>query len=792
MMRTSIRAWTGPFIATGLLVVTWLAVALVEPSAPPRHEPAKTMFSAGRGWHHIEQISQAPRPVGTREHDQARAYLLTELEDLGLEVDTLTTVASARWFNTMKSALTRNLMARLAGTASTGAILLVSHYDGVPLAPAAGDAGLGVATLLETARALTAVEPLRNDVVFLITDAEELGLLGAQAFAAEHPWMEDVAFVVNFEARGTSGAALMFETGPGSGWAVRELGRVGRRPVTSSLFPEAYARMPNDTDFTIFRRLGLPGLNFAIGGSAHWYHTPGDRPENLSPASLQHMGDNALAITRRLGQLDLGSVEPAERVFFHVPGLGLFGYGPGRALPLAGVLVVAFVATVVLARRRRQVQWWALPIGLLAAALASIAVLLLAHSLWLAISGSHLEWGALDGRALYREWPYALAIVALVLAIMTALFGLLRRWFALPGLVLGAFLVPLALALVTAVALPAGSYLFLWPTLLALGALNLVVVGSSGAVSGQGQVVEQPIGHRHRHDRREVWRLIALGLSSLGTLLIVAPVVYLTNVMVGMAAAPALAAAALLPVLLLLPLLDLLSRPNRWWLPATSAIAAAALVAYGLVGSAPADDRPAPSNLIHLQDGQRGVAYWASPATHNDPFISRFVGESADTMRLGDYSRFMLRGLYRAAPAPTWDAQPAQATVLENVELDDRRRLRLRLEWDDPPMMAEVWPESDHSHLLEPVDGRRGAPGTSAQPRSWLLERWGLTQPLELLIEAPADQPVALVVSARYQGLPHLEGHGGAVRPAGLMAVPAYRWFPAISDVRIVRESISF
>jgi hypothetical protein len=171
----SIRRWTGPLLLAAILAAAALAVAGIGAPALPRTEPRKTEFSAERAWRHVEEIARAPHPVGTAEHDRVRSYVLRELEDLGLEVDTLSALSHVRWGSSVRSALTRNVMARLPGAASTGAVVLVSHYDGAPLAPAAGDAGIGVATVLEAARALAIGDPTRNDVIFLLTDAEELG-----------------------------------------------------------------------------------------------------------------------------------------------------------------------------------------------------------------------------------------------------------------------------------------------------------------------------------------------------------------------------------------------------------------------------------------------------------------------------------------------------------------------------------------------------------------------------------------------------------------------------------------
>jgi hypothetical protein len=796
----SIRRWTGPLLLAAILAAAALAVAGIGAPALPRTEPRKTEFSAERAWRHVEEIARAPHPVGTAEHDRVRSYVLRELEDLGLEVDTLSALSHVRWGSSVRSALTRNVMARLPGAASTGAVVLVSHYDGAPLAPAAGDAGIGVATVLEAARALAIGDPTRNDVIFLLTDAEELGLLGARAFAAEHPWMDDVAFVLNFEARGTSGAAVMFETGPGSGWAVRELGRAGRRAVAWSIIPEAYARLPNDTDFSVFRGMGLPGLNFAIAGSAHWYHTPGDSPENLSPASLQHMGDNGLAMARLLADSDLTAAPAGERVYFHVPGLGLMGYGPGWAVPLAILLLAAFLATTVLAARRGRLRWWALPVGLLAALVALVLSVLVPHWLWSSLQGRHPEWGAIVGRALYREWPYALAMVALATVAVTGIFGLLRRWVGLEGLSLGALVLPLTGAVASAALLPAGSYLLLWPSLLAVGMVTLLTVIPTGepvparADPAPDGVVEPDPGARASRRRLAGLRAV-LVLGGLGILLIMIPVLFLVHVMLSIAVAPLLGATAALLALLLLPLLDMLSRPNRWWLPATGLVAAGAFLALGASATVGTPERPAPGNLLHLQDDLSGTSLWASPAYHDDPFTAALLADAPDTLRLDAYSWTLRGGRYRAAPAPSWPAPPVRATVLEDREAGGTRRLRLRLTWADPPMVAEVWPTGGETRLVEPAESgaeEDADKAPSPPPGAWRLLRAGLDWPLELVVEGPAGELAELVVSAIHAGLPPRGDGVAAARPGGVMAVPAYRWSYALSDVRVVRETLSF
>ena len=129
--------------------------------------------------------------------------MLTQLRALGLDPQ----VQEATGVGTRyaEAGRVRNVLARLPGRTPGGrAVVLMSHYDGVGGGPAAGDDAAGTAAILETLRALRAGPPLAHDVIALITDGEEAGLLGAAAFVREHPWAKDVGVTLNFEARGTA------------------------------------------------------------------------------------------------------------------------------------------------------------------------------------------------------------------------------------------------------------------------------------------------------------------------------------------------------------------------------------------------------------------------------------------------------------------------------------------------------------------------------------------------------------------------------------------------------------
>ena len=302
--------------------------------APPSPRSAKSSpktFSAHRAAKHLPFVAKVPHPIGTKAHQEVRRYLLASIRKLGFTPQLQRGVVDhslrlSRWRRYLRGAPLTNVFVHIKGKKSTGIVAVVSHYDSVRGAPGAGDDGAAVVAMLELMRAVRAHPPMQNDLLFLFTDGEEGGLLGAQLFMKKHPLAKKLGFIMNFEGRGNSGPGLMFETTPGNAKVIAEFARVVPSPRTNSLAYEIYKLLPNDTDFSVFRRANIPGVNIGlIQGVAH-YHKPTDTIENLSLASLQHHGEYMLSMVRGFGQRDLRSLHGKEAVFFDVFGLYVIHY----------------------------------------------------------------------------------------------------------------------------------------------------------------------------------------------------------------------------------------------------------------------------------------------------------------------------------------------------------------------------------------------------------------------------------------------------------------------------------
>lgn len=438
---------------------------------------------------HVAQLAKAPHPVGSAAHSQARDYIAGQLTALGLKPEIQETTVS-------------NIVAGIKGSRSTKALLLVAHYDTVESAPGAGDDSSGVAVLLETARAIQASGPLNNDVIFLFSDGEETGLLGAKAFVNQQPWSKDVGLVLNFEARGVSGPSIMFETSEGNEWLIRQATQAAPRLIASSFSYEVYKLLPNDTDLTVFKDAGFAGFNFAfIDGSQH-YHAPTDDLVHLDERSLQHQGVNALAFTRHFGNLDLTNTRTGEAVYFNLFGPGLIVYARSLVIPITVAVSVVLLACLAVGFRRRGLTLAGMSSGFtafLASAgaglFAAIVIRLIADALHSAVT--------ITGNTL-------LLLSALVVAAVTVIIYLrFAGKTSVLNLLAGGLFWWLLLAWLTSLVMPGASYLFVWPLLFNTLGLGLALLYA-------------------RQSRPPLWTRIVISILTAPAILLMAPAIYLT------------------------------------------------------------------------------------------------------------------------------------------------------------------------------------------------------------------------------------------------------------------------
>lgn len=412
----------------------------------------------------------APRVVGSAAAASGRERVRAQLAELGLEVQR----SAVRVDRRAGAFDLENLTALVPGRGHGEVrIALVAHTDSAPGSPGASDDGAGIACLVEIARCLRASPP-EGPVLLVLTDGEERGLLGAQAFVNNDPAAKTLRAVVNLDARGAAGPAFVFETGPETGWLSGVLAGVpGVR--SHSLMGAVYGAMPNGTDFSVFRRAGISGFNIAFIGDVAAYHTPEDTVDRQSPQSLAHMGQTALALVRALDRTLPAEGAPAgAAVYGDVLGLFLLRWPQPWTLPI--VVVALLLAGGCIAPARRGIAGMA----------GGIAVLLVSVGLGWALGAIAGAAGLTMGNAPWRLAAMDASLFAgSAIAALASGAVLARRGVDVASAAAGAWAPWAALASGAAAAMPAASFPFLVPVaVLAGGAMVTLPWRASPTAAG--------------------------------------------------------------------------------------------------------------------------------------------------------------------------------------------------------------------------------------------------------------------------------------------------------------------
>ena len=322
-------------------------------------------FSAARAVKDIEVMSREHHSVAhPQERAQVREYLISRLEGLGADTislykyDSLVGPQNKHVVYTFDAVNILAEFSPLTPSQDQTYLLFVAHYDSRYSQPmpkdtvwsyGAADDGYGVSTILETvSQALKYRKDWKQGIKVLFTDAEEVGMMGMKAaWANDREIFDNVGFMINIEARGPWGPALLFETCPGNEKVMDLYAEAAKYPFTYSLTTVVYNFMPNFTDFTIVKD-ELPGMNFSTIVDVNHYHTDLDNFSNISEKSIQHYGAQIVPITREYltnevyADRDYFKAEN-DTVNFTIPALGLFNFSKGMYKVVNVIVFVLFL-----------------------------------------------------------------------------------------------------------------------------------------------------------------------------------------------------------------------------------------------------------------------------------------------------------------------------------------------------------------------------------------------------------------------------------------------------------------
>ena len=701
-----------------------LLLRMPGPAPLPENAPPSS-FSAARAIAFEREIlgGDAPHPVGTPAHDAVRERLAARFRALGYDVTIQRSFACSPF---VTCAPVANVIARIPGDARPDALVLAAHYDSVPAGPGVTDDGIGMAALLETARALRN-EHFRNPIVYLITDAEEVALLGAEGFVADPASLRGTAAVINVEARGTDGPSFLFETSRRNVWLSRAIARSLPRPATSSLYYDIYELLPNDTDLTVFKRAGFAGVGFGNIGRPIHYHTPLDNFANATPSTLQHHGDHVLAMARALAAIDLRQTSSGNAVWFDVLSLFVISWPQYLSLGFSiAAFLVLLVATFNLKTRPR-----AITIGVASFFLSLVAAFLVAFGgNWLSgLRAGGAVWVAHPGPAIAAVWLIGAVVTIFVAQRLIARAGI-------DGLFLGQALCWSAIAIALSIVLPGGSYLAIVPALACAVCMILKMNDGVAAIicASAAAIVLYPLG-------------LAL-YDALGR-----PILPFVAVLIALASTTFAPLAASIPGL---------RRP----LNASLAAAAIACIAMALIVPTYEANSPRHINVEYVDDG--AAPRWQTDALR--PEIQRAAHFNPTPQPVYEWTVPPSRALI--APAPALGLAPAELSIVRD-DHNAGRHLTLRLRSvRNAPRIALIFRAPSFAGLRvngvtpPPITRRRGAlaPG-------WHRVSVRGASEATIDIDLTRDEPIEAVIVDGSYGLPPAGAALAHARDASL-AIP--------------------
>lgn len=574
------------------------------PHSPNNLNAKKTVFSTARAFQHVEQLAKFPHSIGTRTHSLVRNYIVSELQEMGLEVQTQQGYALN---NYGVLSAPQNIITKIEGTdPSKKALLLLSHYDSaVHSSFGASDDGSGIATVLEGIRAFLAQgKSHENDIIILFSDAEEIGLLGAELFVKKHPWAKNVGLVLNFEARGSGGPSNMIvETNGGNSEMISSfIAANPAYPVATSLMYSVYKMLPNDTDSTIFREEeDIPSFFFAFIDDHYDYHTALDIPKNLNKNSLAHQGSYLMPLLDYFSNADLNQLgSKTDDIYFDFPGIDMIHYPFNWIFPLLGLAIIAFGLLLFIGFRKYKLELRPVLVGFipfLGSLIVSGAITFLGWKLLLVVYPQYQE--ILQGFT-YNGHSYIAAFVLLSLGVTFFFYNKFQA----SGNPKNVFIAPLFFWIVINILLAfylKGATYFIIPVFLGLISLGILL-----------------------------WKpkpnLLLMLLLAIPAIFIFAPLIQFFPVGLGLKMLVVSSIFVVLLVGLLLPVLGFYRQKGDFVF--VFLVASVVFFTIAHFNSEFSEEHPKPNSLVYVQNADNNQAHWKTYDTVLDDWTTAFLSKN--------------------------------------------------------------------------------------------------------------------------------------------------------------------
>lgn len=582
-------------------VIYW-SFSDLKPSLNTDKNVSKTAFSIENALFHLKNISKEAHYTGAKEHKKVQNYIVKELKKMGLEVEIQTqTAINKKW---LAATTAENIIAKIKGTTTGKALMLLTHYDSNPHSSlGASDAGSGVVTILEGIRAFLAKNQTpKNDIIILITDAEELGLLGAQAFVDTHTLTKDVGLILNFEARGSGGPSyvLMETNGKNSNLLSEFIAAKPNFPAANSLMYSIYKKLPNDTDLTVFREdANINGFNFAFIGDHFDYHTAQDSYERLDRETLLHQADYFTTTLNHFSNCNLENLNSDEDfVYVNFPFIKLLSYPFSWVTPMLIACVIVFLLLLFFGISLNKIAVKNTLRGFIPFLVALILCGGISFSLWKLLLVIHPQYNDILHGFTYNGYTYITAFVFLNLWILFTIYKRTSKVEKPVNLLIAPIFFWLIINFIISIYLK-GAGFFIIPVISALLILAVSIF----------------------MDLEEKTKRILCTILSIPTIYIFAPLVKMFPVGLGL---KILFVSALFIVLVFGLMILSFHQKKSFWTQKWSAILAIIFFGIATYNSDFSIENKKPNSIVYIQNSDDKTAYFGTYNTTLDSYTEQF------------------------------------------------------------------------------------------------------------------------------------------------------------------------
>lgn len=754
-----------------ILTIYWSFFSLLPTHISDLNTPP-TAFSSERALVHLKNISQKPHYVGSDEHEVVIKYLVKALNDLGLETEIQEAYSqNKKWGSIVKP---KNILARIKGSDNSKALMLLSHYDSKSHASyGASDAGSGVVTILEGLRAfLSEGKTPKNDIIILFSDAEELGLNGADIFVNQHPWAKDVGLVLNFEARGSGGPSYMLiETNHGNQNIINGFKKANPDyPVANSLAYSIYKMLPNDTDLTYFREDGdIDGLNFAFIDDHFDYHTALDTYDRLDRNTLEHQGSYLMPLLTYFSDADLHALKSDEdSVYFNVPLFKMISYPNAWIMPMLLFAILIFFGLVFYGLKTRKLDSKQMAFGFLPGIGALLINGIVGYFGWKLLVLIYPQYGEILHGFPYNGHLYIWAFALFSTAVCMWLYNKVYKPENTASLTVPPLLLWLIICGIIAIKLEGASF-FIIPVYFGLISLFVLL--------------------RQKHPN-----IILMALLLVPLLTIMSPFIVMFPVGLGLKTIIATTLLVSIMFSLCISVFGFSRYKNRW-------AYLLFIIAFGLFTAAHLksgfnEERPKPNSLIYLYDADKNTAVWATYDKLLDDWTKSQLTDSPDIF---DTSTISFDSKYGTALTYSKTAEikainPIAVDKQQDTIIDDIRHIKVLLTPQRKINTLEFYSDASNAFLSFNINGmeikKKDGEQTVFNDRSKnRLFSFMVTEqkPIELNFSVPTSQNTTFEVFEVSFDLVDHDLFDIKKRPNTMIPKPF-----VLNDAIIIKKSINF